>query len=328
MLPYQTEKFKLSAIPGAAKGYPMTIQVGNFIHSDGKTFPVPSGHIIDAGWTGIQIGWVVGDELQPVPDSLEVLYFSYLEDTFYEGHFALPQQRVHELLRQGFWDGVNNQPLAYKTFVVSVLPAGRVVVWLLGAGRQTLVGRYTAEPAPHTDFRRFYRTANRAEMWRESLAEAAPAIRQKAQERKLTADQWESYLNTYPWQVAANVPLALYQPYSIRYLNGEYSSYALTRDGLTAYAAELLTPVPKPVPQRLSLYFRAEHGARYLARVQPFDEAQTLAAFQQLAREHPAAPITLFYTFDKFYQKATLSLKNQWREILLTNSPVEVLSED
>jgi hypothetical protein len=149
MLPYQTEKFKLSAIPGAAKGYPMTIQVGNFIHSDGKTFPVPSGHIIDAGWTGIQIGWVVGDELQPVPDSLEVLYFSYLEDTFYEGHFALPQQRVHELLRQGFWDGVNNQPLAYKTFVVSVLPAGRVVVWLLGAGRQTLVGRYTAEPA-HT----------------------------------------------------------------------------------------------------------------------------------------------------------------------------------
>ena len=174
MLAYQTEKFKLSAIPGAAKGYPMTIQVGNFIRSDGKTFPVPSGHTIDAGWTGIQIGWAVGDELQPAPDSLEILYFSYLEDTFYEGHFALPQERIHALLKQGFWDGFNNQLLTYDDFVVSVLPAGRVMVWLAGAGRQTLVGRYMAVPAPHTDFRRFYPATDRADMRKNKRAAAPP----------------------------------------------------------------------------------------------------------------------------------------------------------
>jgi hypothetical protein len=152
----------------------MTIQVGNFIRSDGKTFPVPSGHIIDAGWTGIQIGWVVGDELQPAPDSLEILYFSYLEDTFYEGHFALPQQQIHALLKQGYWDGLKNQSLTYSKLIVSVLPAGRVVLWLSGGGNKTLVGRYTAVPAPHTDFRRFYPATDRVDMRKNKRAAAHP----------------------------------------------------------------------------------------------------------------------------------------------------------
>jgi hypothetical protein len=324
MLPHQTEKFKLSAIPGAAKGYPMTIQVGNFIRSDGKTFPVPSGHILRAGWTGIQIRWAVGDELQPAPDSLEMLYFSYLEDTFYEGRFALPQQQIHELLKQGYWDRQAGQQVTYNHFVVSVLPAGRVVVWLAGAGEQVLVGRYRAAPAPHTDFRRFYRTADRAEMWRDALAEAAPAVRQQAQQHTLTAEQWDAYFALYPWQVAANVPVSLYRPHVIKYVNGEKSGEARTRDGMAAYNDALFEARPRPAPAYLHFYFLAEHEAKYFARVDAFDEAETRAAFQRLAGEHPNAPITLLFTFDKFYEKATVSLKNQWREIPLLKSTVEL----
>ncbi len=84
------EKFRLSAAPCAAKGYPMTIQFGAFVRPDGKTLPVPSGHSLSGSWGRSGIGWAVGDELQPVPVSLEILCFSYLEDKFYEGKFPLP----------------------------------------------------------------------------------------------------------------------------------------------------------------------------------------------------------------------------------------------
>jgi hypothetical protein len=325
MLPYQTEKFKLSAIPGAAKGYPMTIQVGNFIHSDGKTFPVPSGHIIDAGWTGIQIGWAVGDELQPAPDSLEVLYFSYLEDAFFEGHFALPQQRIHELLKHGYWDRQAGQQVTYNHFVVSVLPAGRVVVWLAGAGEQVLVGRFRAAPAPHTDFRRFYETTDRVGMLKRKRAAApAEAQQQLTATGTLTAEQWDAYFALYPWQVAANVPVTFYFPHVIEFVNGEKSGRARTRDGMAAYNDALFEARPRPAPAYLHFYFLAEHEAKYFARVDAFDEAETRAAFQRLASEHPNSPITLFFTFDKFYEKATVSLKNQWREIPLLKSTVEL----
>lgn len=41
------EKFRLTAGPCAAKGYPMTIQFGAFVRPDGKTLPVPAGHTLE-----------------------------------------------------------------------------------------------------------------------------------------------------------------------------------------------------------------------------------------------------------------------------------------
>ena len=49
---YQTEKFKLAASPAAADGYPAEIYRGNFLRSDGKSFPVPSGNFLTSGWRG------------------------------------------------------------------------------------------------------------------------------------------------------------------------------------------------------------------------------------------------------------------------------------
>jgi hypothetical protein len=97
---------------------------------------------------------------------------------------------------------------------------------------------------------------------------------------------------------------------------------------MEAYRNLLLQPGPKPLPRKVLLYGRAPHKARYLVRVQQFDQAELRAAAEQLLKEHPGAPLTFYFAIDKLYQKATLSLKNLWRTIPLTKAPVEVLSED
>ena len=94
--PYQTERFDLTAGPAAAEGYPMEIVEGRFITSDGKSIPL-GAEFLEGDWGLSHSGVVGGDGTAPAPDSLEVRWFSYPEDKFYEGHFLLPQKTIYDL---------------------------------------------------------------------------------------------------------------------------------------------------------------------------------------------------------------------------------------
>ena len=300
----------------------MTIQFGAFVRPDGKTMPVPAGHELEGKWGLSSYGQVVGDEFQPVPESLEILYFSYLEDTFYEGRFPMPQQRLRELLRTGFWDHRKQQQLTYDELTVCVLPKGAVVVWLVGAGRQVLVGRYQGTES-NVDFRRFYAKSDRAEMLRYELAKAPPAIRAQAQAGTLNTRQWDEYLKTYPWQVAFSQPLTLTY-YRTNFLSGEYIAEPETRD-MAPYVQAIRTPQARPVPSSVSFSVTDEAGHKYVLKANPLDEAETQAAFQQLHAAHPAAPITLLVETDKYVKAASLVLESGGQRIPLTKSPVRII---
>lgn len=321
---YQTETFHLSASPCAAKGYPMTIHFGAFVRSDGQTFVVPSGHFLEGSFGNSAIGWGVGDENQPAPDSLELIYFSYAEDQFYEGRFALPQQKIHALLKQGFWDTEKGAATTYDELTVCVLPKGAVVVWLTGAGKKVLVGRFQASAA-NTDFRRFYRTGDRAHMIKQEQARMTPAVQAQIKAGTVSARQWDEYLKQYPWKVAFNQPLALYN-YRVKYVSAEYTNYPDTPD-MAPFLRTLLTDQPRPAPRELWLYVRDEAGHRYLLRVEAFDEAETLAAFQALHKASPTAPLTLRVETDKYVKAATLVLTDGVKTIPLSKSVVEVIAK-
>jgi hypothetical protein len=144
MPPDYSERFELSAGPGAADGYPATIDEARFITPSGS-FPVPYGHFLNSGWGGSGTSWSVGDPMQAAPNILEIRWFSYTEDKFYEGRFLLPQERIYKLLKQGAWNTDTKKQETYDTFIVTVVPGGVVVVWLsMAGGNQVLLGRYEA----------------------------------------------------------------------------------------------------------------------------------------------------------------------------------------
>jgi Protein of unknown function (DUF2931) len=325
---YQTEKFVLTAGPCAADGYWVTIQGGAFTCSDGSGFGVPSGHTLEGNWGASGTTASSGDDRHPAPERLSLTWFAYAEDTFYQGQFALPQEKIYQLLKQGSWDIEKKKQVTYNELTVCVLPKGVVVVWLTG-GNQTLVGRFQAAAFTPTaaQFERYYGRTDRALMVRNTRAELPPTVQAEIKAGTLSTKKWDDYLKTYPWQVAFNVPFPLYR-YVAYYTSAERTRNPLTREGLDAYRDLILRPSAKPRPTGLHFYGTAEHGARYVVRVKAFDEAETQAAFQALYAASPASPITLFFTIDKPFQKATLTLKNEAKEILLTKSKVEVLSED
>jgi len=325
MLPYQTETFHLSASPCAAQGYPMTIQVGAFVRSDERSFPVPSGHFLMGDWGASSIGWGVGDANQPAPASLEILYFSYTEDTFYEGRFELPQQRIHDLLRAGFWDTDDKRQVTYSELTVCVLPKGMVCVWLTGAGNVVLIGRFQGSVSD-ADFKRFYPKSDRAEMYRSEMAERPAAVQQQMKAGTINTQLWDDYLKTYDWQLAFSQPLTLTN-YYITYLNAEVNNYPATPD-LAPHLRELLTPQLRAAPRSLDLYVRDEAGHTHLLRTRAFDEAETMAAFQTLHQQSPTRPLSLRVETDKYVQKATFVLTDGQHAIPLTKTAVEILARD
>ena len=324
----QTEKFVLTAGPCAADGYFVMIQGGAFTCSDGSGFGVPSGHLLRSTWGASGTMASSGDDRHPAPERLALTWFAYAEDTFYQGEFALPQEKIHALLKQGSWDLEKKKQVTYNELTVCVLPKGVVVVWLTG-GNQVLLGRFQAAAFTPSaaQYERYYGQANRASFVKYRQTQMPPAVQAEIKAGALSTQKWDDYLKTYPWQIEFAQPLTLYR-YEIGLVNAERTSDPLTREGLEAYRNVLLQSSAKALPDALYLFSQAPHQARYLVRVKQLDQTEVRAAADQLRKAHPTSPLTFFFDIDKAYQKGTLSLKNEWRTLLLPKSAVEVLSED
>jgi len=323
MLSFQTERFRLTAGPSSAEGYPMTIQFGAFVGSDGKNIVVPSGHYLNSKgpWNVASRAWAVGEETHPAPERLEILYFSYTENTFYEGKFALPQQRIYDLLKQGFWNTATRQPTTYNELTVCVLPKGLVVVWLAGPGRQTLVGHYRAQVS-NVDWQRFNPEVDRAQAVRTRQDQLPPAVQQQIKANTINSRKWEDYLLTYSWQLALPPGLTL-STYNLGYWSGEYTSGPDAADP-APYVQALLTPQVRPAPSGAYWRVRDEAGHFYRLRVRQFDEMETLAAFRTLHQATPNTPLTLRLEADKYLKEAKLVLTNGSQSLPLTKTPVEI----
>ena len=269
----QTERFELSAAPCAAEGYPMEVIDGDFINSDGTRFTVAPG-FLEGDWGRSSIGYVGADLQQPAPERLRVRWFSYPEDKFYEGHFLLPQQRIYNLLKQGYWNHETKKQETYDELTLCLLPKGVVVVWLTG-GNQVLLGRYEGHEI-HYDFKQFNAGANRARMMQQEQAKLPAHVRQEIRAHTLSTKQWDAYLKTYNWNLAFSQHLELLN-YGFSYFDAETTDNPPSPD-LAPYLKAALEPHKRPVPNQVLLRVDAGYGRKRKIRVDSFDEAETLAA--------------------------------------------------
>jgi hypothetical protein len=322
--PYQTERFDLTAGPAAAEGYPMEIEEGRFTTSDGKSIPF-GAEFLEGDWGLAHSVVVSGDGTAPAPDSLEVRWFSYPEDKFYQGRWPMPQQRIHDLLRQGYWNTNEKQHETYSKLTMCLLPKGVVVVWLCGRN-QVLLGRYQASEI-NFDFKRFNSAANRPRMIAQEQAKLPAAVQAQIRSGTLSSRRWDDYLTTYRWRLAFSQPVRLLD-YGLTYVNAETDNYPRTASLTLARATALLATRHRPVPSNLFLWVEAEAGVTRQIQVKALDEAETLAAFQTLSAAHPAAPLTLYVETDARVSQAHLVLKNDQQQVALSKSIVAVYAAE
>lgn len=128
--------------------------------NEGRRYPVMSS-FADAG-IGVNKGEVSfadleSDEGLDIPNSLEILWLSYAEGKFYKAHTKFSQElqnKILALLREGYNTEYGNEKLkheTYSSFLITMLPGGKVWLYMEGAARYVLVcDTIQAEPIEMT----------------------------------------------------------------------------------------------------------------------------------------------------------------------------------
>ena len=263
-----TTKFEWKASESAPENFPMQIIRGNLrYHGDasGDGLYVPNGVVISHGWGRMRSSHVTGPDLKPLPDKLDITFFSYMEDTFYQGSFDLPYDKILRLFREDEArpkkkDRQGQDMKNDYRIIVGVAPGGTVAVWVTGTGSTEVF--FGQAKKVELDIAKEFRVpiTNRKEYVNEIIGdEVKPEVLAAIRKNGIPFQQWANYRTPYQW-----VPtFAVSHPpkeIGMNFFNGESAYYNFP------YAVN-----------------EGEAKGYYIIH---FDEAEMLTAFAKLGANH------------------------------------------
>jgi hypothetical protein len=269
--------FKWYAVATAPRDYPMEVIRGTFYFPGGGGIDIPSGGTLTQGW-GKSSSGSSRDGTTPLPDRLEVTFYSYAENQFYKADVALPYDDILAKFQQ--YPGDTPDESDFDNFLLGIAPGGAISVWIqssrtievfYGQAEKLEISPTAAFALPFTS------KADSDEYVESALAESVTPeqlVYIKTQGPPVGA--WERFRQLYHWvptYKAGKGPTRPKMP--ALFLNGE--SYSIPTQFSEEYAK-----TPKPLPSRLQ--FRAQAAPDniplYIIDFEPFE---LLAAAEKLS---------------------------------------------
>jgi hypothetical protein len=246
-------KYEWMASESAPRGYPMQILDGSFYDSQGGGLYIPARKKMHDGW-GVEVSrHIVGDDKKYLPSSFDVLYFSYTENTFYQGKFSLPDDKIYKLFDEGYYSPKRDNNITYQMIVVGVAPGGLVSVWLKGLDRTTEVysGQADKVDVPWEKVNSSKKITREEYVSKVLEREIGREGIERIKLEGIPDDLWEKYRKRYYWTpkvTGMNMPAVIN---NISFYNGE-------RDYFSPKYGNDWSDKPKAVPS--SLYFIWKYG--------------------------------------------------------------------
>ena len=269
--------FDWLATESAPSHYPMQIINGDFFyHGQGGSKYIPSGGTLYAGWGNSISTHVGGDERYPLPDRLNIIFFSYTEKQFYKGELELPYEKMLELFREGI--AANKQLPHYREVMVGIAPGGAVSVWMTGVRtKEVFFGQ-----AQKIDLRYSrvlgLRFDNQQEedafIYKQLTNVLKPEELESLKKDGVPFGLWARYRNLYRWIPVLTPGTTLKRSeIGIRYLNGESSPETLPFKKETS-------DTTRPLPSRVVFVpIISGVGRPYVVN---FDEYELMETFEKL----------------------------------------------
>lgn len=270
-------EFDWHATDSAPKHYPMEIRQGSFLYHDksGGLY-IPTGATLRSGWGEMVSDHVTGPDKKPLPDALDIYFYSYTENQFYHGKFDLPYDKILELFRAGVEERPE-RPI-YNGIMVGVAPGGAVSVWVKGS-RTTEVFFGQAEKVgiePSLGFDLPFDSQIEADAFNKQVlidtlsSEALESLKKNG----VPFGTWERYRNLYKWvPVYKEGQVPVRNDVVATYLNGEWNM-------MPAILSPEMENTPRPLPRNLDI--RISFGAESLFYMITFEEFELMEAFEKL----------------------------------------------
>lgn len=245
-----------------------------------------------------------GNDPKELPKDIDIVWFSFIENCFYNLQASLDYEKIEKLFKEGFEQRIRYGELHHTTYnglVVGLAPGGTVVVWVgKGYSPITEVGRFQASQIYLTetsDMDSHERLIFDKE-YRKSLATApniVPLEVQKANEGKpIPYNLWDRYAETqYRWYPTFEIPDGKMGDVFFRYWNGEANTIFYTDLEPTTERETILKPkvcqepIEKlPLYKKISINYKAVDGIKYAATI-TFDSEQSAETYRKVFGEHP-----------------------------------------
>ncbi len=319
------DKYDWGASESAPGEYPMEIVTGRLHYKEpGKGLYVPNRVTL----YGCAITWgrgrsthVSGPEFKPLPERLEIKFFSYAENQFYVGSFELPYEKILALFQKGYYSpdarsrrvlqnddeyrkrhrkmGLADDRSPYNGMLVGITPGGSVAVWLEGSGATTEIFFGQTEKVD-MDWKLIIDNPNVSR--EEFVAKvAASSLKHQTPERLaalqkangvIPVERWAGYRVRYPWQLSFTGMVAREgEGVPIQSFNGER-----TRIDYPVTAAD--RTLTRVVPKRVGFIWMQSDSKGLLFDV-VFDEAEIFAAFKQLGSSQQPLQLEMRMTPDQ-----------------------------
>jgi len=270
--------YKWLPTESAPTAYPVKLIQGLLSFPGGGRVAVPDDRNVNNGWGQRGSVHIVGDPMKPVPERLDITWFSYTEDKFYTGAFALPQKAMADLFAAGLpADRLTGKPIGYDRIIVGMAPGGLVVVWMAAGPEVVEVASFQAQDSTVawdrvTDNKDLSRQEYVRKLLEIKLGAAGLAQLDKD---GVPARKYNDYRSPFAWQatLGGQGTTAVVQAF-----NGE--------NWFVGPKGPWLARPGRPVPSMIELEWTSSTGQPRAARVH-FDEAEAFAAFRKLSRDDP-----------------------------------------
>lgn len=314
------EKYKWLPTECAPKKYPMTILKGDLIFKNGGSIYIPEGKVLYNGWGEIGSTHVVGEEWKPVPYQLNITWFSYTEDKFYQGIFNLPHDIITSLFQKGFISPSTGKLRTYDRVMVGLAPEGEISIWLSGERVVKEVCFFQAKETK-IDWAGF--VDNPAITRKEYLKMILKEVLNNDEiaslkENGLPVRLWMKYRTRYPWEptiIGKAVPTDLLM---VTY-NGEHE--------FIDYTSEKKRRLEKrAIVKNFELRWTSEPKEKYFATVD-FDEQEIFTSFEKLYNEQLPQELQLQVEINSIDHSLKIYLRNDLYILELKKCIIKVYSE-
>ncbi len=307
-------KWSVSAL-NAPIGFPIR-GWGSIDYGYGNSATIRRRGISHHGW-GKRNGLTTSEHFG-VPQTLNVFWYSFVEEQFYQGSFELDQEKIKRIFEEEHFS-FDEDP-RYE-FFVSVCPGGGVGIWITGIGVEV----YELD---------YFQTEKTTANWRDFVGPSAIDDKQKLietmrndvpkdsivkyQKEGFPTERWKKYRNRYKWKVRMPLEYRVDVIQSEMY-NGEFRKLKIEKEG---YDINKISSY-KSIPKIIELLWREKSGNIYMVNLLiPSEEYDKIANF---FKEHDDEAV--FYVepyIPKNVRKIRLFLesKEERMEIVLDDNEV------
>jgi hypothetical protein len=293
--------------------YPVEIYQGDF-YTAKDWLPLTNGGILEAGWgdNGMNMS-----RSGIIPTAFKVTYFSYMENKFYKGDFALPSDTIRSLFKEGMIDYLTKKYDTYDAMIVGMAPGGVLVVWMQGFDKQVEIGRYQATETDMEWESFIPRTGYTQDEFVSRMINRRPEVLANFQKNGLMLGLWDTYRIKYSWRPKFEFPEGtIVEGIDLKMYNGE--KFFLWGEELDKNLFK-----PRALTWRNDLIWIDETGQKFGANID-FDEKEIFDAYKLIYRDNKDQDAELVIKYNDTRTSLEIYLRSKSEEIELEKCKIKI----